>query len=112
MTFGDAEAYCLANYQSNLATVLSTDLAEASSKITFDGSATWIGLYSSGPDGNWLWRNGDDCEYPSPGTCVDYWGTPMQNGISVPLCVKDATGNVHSNKILKCYVYNYIITAL
>jgi len=99
MTYGAAQAYCVSQYNSNLATVQRDDRDEANNEIVLSGRETWIGLISMGMNGNFMWRNGDQCEFPSPGTCVDFWGTPEDGyGINVPLCVADGSGN-------KCVYY-------
>ena len=99
MTSTQAQAYCVNEYNSNLATVQRDDRTQANNDIVLSGRETWIGLYSNGLHGNFIWRNQDECEFPSPGTCVDFWGTPEDGyGINVPLCVKDGSGN-------KCVYY-------
>ena len=88
-SYQDAQEYCQNEYNSNLATIqIGNDRDKADDKITFSGTETWIGLYSN-DNGMFTWLYGKECEYPSPGTCIDFWGTPKQNGINVPLCVKD-----------------------
>mmetsp|Transcript_70188 Transcript_70188/g.62973 ORF Transcript_70188/g.62973 Transcript_70188/m.62973 type:complete len:461 (-) Transcript_70188:85-1467(-) len=107
--FGEAQAYCLATYGSNLATIYNDDLIDAERVIDFAGEATWIGLYdrSSTESGLWQWRNGDQCEYPSPGTCVNYWGFPLnENGISEPLCIKGDEGGFPCGYIKEGKAYN------